>query len=44
MLVKMLCLVVTEIKFIISSSKVVPWVGMTWSSLAICLLLRFVDE
>ena len=30
MLVKMLCLVITKIKLIISSSKVVPWVGETW--------------
>ena len=40
MLVKTLCLVITEIKLIISSSKVVLWIGETGPSLAICLSLR----
>ena len=40
MLVKLLCLVVSEIKLIISSAKVVPWVGETWSKACNMLVVK----
>ena len=44
MLVKMLCLVIMEIKLIIFRPKLFLGLVRRGPSLAICLLLRFVDE